>query len=152
MFWDFLSLRPETTHQVSFLFSGRGTPFSYRHMNGYGSHTFKMVNSSGEAVYCKFHFKVDDNLLWLLYNIHVWKLSVLCRLLAKYYFILSCVMYCEQCCGKHYSLTTLQFLVIQPSYHSYRSHLCRHLVLYRQNITVMVCCYCHAMLTCLSFV
>ena len=59
MFWDFLSLRPETTHQVSFLFSGRGTPFSYRHMNGYGSHTFKMVNVAGDAVYCKFHFKVD---------------------------------------------------------------------------------------------
>lgn len=62
MFWDFLSLRPESTHQVSFLFSGRGTPFSYRHMNGYGSHTFKMVNATGEAVYCKFHFKTDQGI------------------------------------------------------------------------------------------
>ena len=61
MFWDFLSLRPESTHQVSFLFSGRGTPFSYRHMNGYGSHTFKMVNAAGEAVYCKFHYKVNSH-------------------------------------------------------------------------------------------
>jgi len=60
MFWDFLSLRPETTHQVSLLFSGRGTPFSYRHMNGYGSHTFKLVNANGDPVYCKFHFKVSD--------------------------------------------------------------------------------------------
>ena len=58
MFWDFISLRPETTHQVMFLFSNRGTPASYRNMNGYGSHTFKLVNSSGEACWCKFHFKV----------------------------------------------------------------------------------------------
>ena len=53
MFWDFITLRPETTHQVSFLFSDRGTPMGYRHMNGYGSHTFKLVNVDGEAVYCK---------------------------------------------------------------------------------------------------
>ena len=58
MFWDFITLRPETTHQVSFLFSDRGIPDGYRHMNGYGSHTFKLVNKAGEAVYCKFHFKV----------------------------------------------------------------------------------------------
>lgn len=58
MFWDFISLRPETTHQVSFLFSDRGTPDGYRTMNGYGSHTFKLVNKDGQAVYCKFHWKV----------------------------------------------------------------------------------------------
>ena len=58
MFWDFLTLRSESTHQVSFLFSGRGTPYGYRHMNGYSSHTLKLVNASGEAVYCKFHVKV----------------------------------------------------------------------------------------------
>lgn len=57
MFWDFISLRPETTHQVMFLFSDRGTPDGYRKMNGYGSHTFKLVNKEGEAVYCKFHLK-----------------------------------------------------------------------------------------------
>jgi catalase len=39
--------------QVSFLFSDRGTPFGYRHMNGYGSHTFKLVNAGGNAVYVK---------------------------------------------------------------------------------------------------
>ena len=59
MFWDFISLRPETTHQVSFLFSDRGIPDGYRFMNGYGSHTFKMVNDAGEAVYVKFHYKVS---------------------------------------------------------------------------------------------
>ncbi|XP_012937275.1 catalase [Aplysia californica] len=62
MFWDFISLRPETTHQVSFLFSDRGTPDGYRHMNGYGSHTFKMVNAGGDGYYCKFHFKTDQGI------------------------------------------------------------------------------------------
>ena len=58
MFWDLISLRPETTHQVSFPFSDRGIPDGYRHMNGYGSHTFKLVNKEGVPVYCKFHYKV----------------------------------------------------------------------------------------------
>ena len=58
MFWDFITLRPETTHQVSFLFSDRGIPDGHRHMNGYGSHTFKMVNKDGQPIYCKFHYKV----------------------------------------------------------------------------------------------
>lgn len=62
MFWDFITLRPETTHQVCFLFSDRGIPDGYQHMNGYGSHTFKLVNDKGEAVYCKFHVKVWGNL------------------------------------------------------------------------------------------
>lgn len=62
MFWDFITLRPETTHQVSFLFSSRGTPDGFRHMNGYGSHTFKMVNAKGEAFYCKFHHKTDQGI------------------------------------------------------------------------------------------
>lgn len=62
MFWDFLSHRPESIHQVMFLFSDRGTPDGYRHMNGYGSHTFKLVNDKGEAVYCKFHFKTDQKI------------------------------------------------------------------------------------------
>merc|ERR1712212_312514 len=61
-FWDFISLNPMTTHQVSFLFSERGTPDGYRHMNGYGSHTFKLVNDDNEAVYCKFHFKTDQGI------------------------------------------------------------------------------------------
>ncbi|XP_055379055.1 catalase [Condylostylus longicornis] len=62
MFWDFISLRPETTHQVCFLFSDRGIPDGYRHMNGYGSHTFKLVNSKGQPVYCKFHYKTDQKI------------------------------------------------------------------------------------------
>ena len=62
MFWDFISLRPETIHQVSFLFSDRGTPNGYRHMNGYGSHTFKNVNQNGQAVYVKYHLKTDQGI------------------------------------------------------------------------------------------
>lgn len=64
MFWDFWSLRPEALHQVMFLFSDRGTPDGFRHMNGYGSHTFKLVNKDSNAVYCKFHAKVKlDSLI-----------------------------------------------------------------------------------------
>ena len=62
MTWDFFGLRPETTHQVSFLYSDRGIPASYREMNGYGSHTFKFVNENGEAVYTKLHFKTKQGI------------------------------------------------------------------------------------------
>lgn len=61
MMWDFFSLRPETTHQVMILFGDRGIPDGFRHMDGFGSHTFKLVNKDGNAVYCKFHIKVRFN-------------------------------------------------------------------------------------------
>lgn len=57
MMWDFWSLNPESLHQVMILFSDRGTPDGYRHMNGYGSHTFSMINADNERVWVKFHFK-----------------------------------------------------------------------------------------------
>jgi len=57
MMWDFWSLNPESLHQVLILMSDRGTPYSYRHMHGFGSHTFSMVNAKNESVYVKFHFK-----------------------------------------------------------------------------------------------
>jgi catalase len=60
MFWDSLSLRPEATHQVCFLFSDRGIPDGHRHMHGFGSHTFKLVNAEKKAVYCKFHWKSNQ--------------------------------------------------------------------------------------------
>lgn len=62
MFWDFLSLTPESIHQVTILFSDRGTPKSYRHMNGYGSHTFKWYNKKGEYFWVKYHFKTDQGI------------------------------------------------------------------------------------------
>lgn len=57
MFWDFLSLVPESVHQVLILFSDRGTPYGFRNMNGYGSHTFRWVNDKNEVFYVKLHFK-----------------------------------------------------------------------------------------------
>ena len=55
--WDFWSLSPEALHQVTILFSDRGTPKNHRHMDGFGSHTFSLINDRGERVWCKFHFK-----------------------------------------------------------------------------------------------
>lgn len=57
MMWDFWSLNPESLHQVMILMSDRGTPYSYRHLNGYGSHTLSFINQNNERVYVKFHFK-----------------------------------------------------------------------------------------------
>ncbi|HPZ08240.1 MAG TPA: catalase [Candidatus Eremiobacteraeota bacterium] len=62
MFWDFLSLTPESIHQVTILFSDRGTPATYRHMNGYGSHTFKWYNKKGEYFWVKYHLKTDQGI------------------------------------------------------------------------------------------
>jgi catalase len=56
MMWDFWSLNPESLHQVMILMSDRGTPYSYRHMHGFGSHTFSMINKDNESVWVKFHF------------------------------------------------------------------------------------------------
>jgi len=60
MFWDFLSLTPESLHQVTILFSGRGTPATYRNMNGYSSHTYKWYNATGDYFWVKYHFKTDQ--------------------------------------------------------------------------------------------
>ena len=57
MMWDFFSLNPESLHQIIILMSDRGTPFSYRHMHGFGSHTFSLFNKNNERVWVKFHFK-----------------------------------------------------------------------------------------------
>ena len=55
--WDFWSLSPESLHQVTILFSDRGLPKSYRHLNGYGSHTYSFINKNSERFWVKFHFK-----------------------------------------------------------------------------------------------
>lgn len=60
MMWDFWSLNPESLHQIMILFSDRGTPDGYRFMNGYGSHTFSMINKKDEKVWVKFHFKTQQ--------------------------------------------------------------------------------------------
>jgi len=56
-FWDFISLTPESTHMITWLFSDRGTPKSYRMMEGFGVNTYVWVNNKGKAVYVKYHWK-----------------------------------------------------------------------------------------------
>ncbi|MGH8879997.1 MAG: catalase, partial [Stackebrandtia sp.] len=60
--WDFWTGSPESAHQVTFLMSDRGTPYSWRHMNGYGSHTFMWYNAAGEKFWVKYHFKTDQGI------------------------------------------------------------------------------------------
>ncbi len=62
MQWDFLSQCPESLHQVTILFSDRGIPNGHRHMNGYASHTYSLINAKGERVWCKFHFKTRQGI------------------------------------------------------------------------------------------
>ena len=56
-FWDFNSLTPESTHMIIWLFSDRGTPKSYRMMEGFGVNTYVWVNAEGKATYVKYHWK-----------------------------------------------------------------------------------------------
>ncbi len=60
--WDFWSLSPESLHQVTILMSDRGLPTSYREMNGYGSHTYSLLNADNERVWVKFHFKSQQGI------------------------------------------------------------------------------------------
>ncbi len=58
--WDFWSQNPQSLHQVTILMSDRGIPQSYRHMNGYGSHTYGMWNNNNERFWIKWHFKTNQ--------------------------------------------------------------------------------------------
>jgi catalase len=60
--WDFFSLSPEATHQFTFLFGDRGIPASYRHMDGFSSHTYQWMNSQGVHFWVKYHFKTDQGI------------------------------------------------------------------------------------------
>ncbi len=62
MMWDFWSLSPESLHQVTILFSDRGIPDGYRHMHGYSSHTFSMINADDELFYVKYHFQTNQGI------------------------------------------------------------------------------------------
>lgn len=53
--WDFWTSLPEALHQVTITMSDRGIPYSYRHMHGFGSHTFSMISANNERVWVKFH-------------------------------------------------------------------------------------------------
>jgi catalase len=60
MQWDFWTLSPESAHQVTWLMGDRGIPRSWRHMNGYSSHTYMWINRGGERFWVKYHFKTDQ--------------------------------------------------------------------------------------------
>jgi catalase len=60
--WDFWSLLPEALHQVTIVMSDRGIPKSFRHMHGFGSHTFSMINAANERVWVKFHFRTQQGI------------------------------------------------------------------------------------------
>jgi catalase len=62
MQWDFWTLSPESAHQVTFLMSDRGTPRTWRNMNGYGSHTFLWYNAVAEKFWVKYHIKTDQGI------------------------------------------------------------------------------------------
>jgi catalase len=62
MMWDFWSHSPEALHQVTILFSDRGIPDGYRHMHGFGSHTYSLVNASGERYWVKWHYKTAQGI------------------------------------------------------------------------------------------
>jgi catalase len=60
MQWDFWTLSPESAHQVAWLFGDRGIPATWRHMNGYSSHTYSWINADGEIFWVKYHFISDQ--------------------------------------------------------------------------------------------
>jgi catalase len=60
--WDFWTLSPESAHQVTILMSDRGTPRSWRNMNGYSSHTYMWINRGGERFWVKYHFKTEQGI------------------------------------------------------------------------------------------
>ena len=60
--WDFWTSLPEALHQVTIVMSDRGIPASYRHMHGFGSHTFSLINAKNERYWVKFHFKTQQGI------------------------------------------------------------------------------------------
>jgi len=62
MQWDFWTLAPESAHQVTWLMGDRGIPATWRHMDGFSSHTYMWVNAEGERFWVKYHFKTDQGI------------------------------------------------------------------------------------------
>jgi len=60
--WDFWTSLPEALHQVTIVMSDRGIPYSYRHMHGFGSHTFSLINAKNERFWVKFHLKTQQGI------------------------------------------------------------------------------------------
>ncbi|CAK2764780.1 Catalase [Vibrio crassostreae] len=60
--WDFWTSLPEALHQVTYVMGDRGLPATYRHMHGFGSHTFSLINAKNERFWVKFHFKTQQGI------------------------------------------------------------------------------------------
>src|ERR1700761_600809 len=60
--WDFWTLLPESLHQVTIIMSDRGIPRTYRHMHGFGSHTFSLIDAAGKRSWVKFHFRSQQGI------------------------------------------------------------------------------------------
>ena len=67
-FWDFVSLMPESTHMLLWIMSDRAIPRSFRFMEGFGVHTFRLVNRSGRSTFVKFHWKPKQGLQSVVWN------------------------------------------------------------------------------------
>ncbi|MFO0959875.1 MAG: catalase [Isosphaeraceae bacterium] len=67
-FWDFISLSPESMHMVMWIMSDRTIPRSFRFMEGFGVHTFRLVNASGKSTFVKFHWKPKQGLQSVVWN------------------------------------------------------------------------------------
>jgi len=65
MQWDFWTLSPESAHMVTWLMGDRGIPRTWRHMNGYSSHTYMWVNAAGEKFWVKYHFIAEQGIEFL---------------------------------------------------------------------------------------
>ena len=67
-FWDFVSLMPESTHMLMWIMSDRAIPRSFRFMEGFGVHTFRLVNAEGRSTFVKFHWKPKLGLQSVVWN------------------------------------------------------------------------------------
>lgn len=67
-FWDFISLSPESMHMVMWIMSDRTIPRSFRFMEGFGVHTFRLINASGKSTFVKFHWKPKQGLQSVVWN------------------------------------------------------------------------------------
>src|SRR5690606_18086449 len=67
-FWDFVSLTPESAHMVMWAMSDRAIPVSYRAMEGFGVHTFRLINAAGKSVFVKFHWKPVSGVYSLVWD------------------------------------------------------------------------------------
>src|SRR5689334_10738760 len=67
-FWDFISLTPESMHMIMWIMSDRAIPRSFRFMEGFGVHTFRLVNAEGKSTFVKFHWKPKQGLQSVVWN------------------------------------------------------------------------------------